>query len=215
MESSLSVLRNQIIYMFFNGPLPDDSKLTHDFFNRVVIDARAEAIQMTYMQTRSHVDEELFTEVPLTVLSNSTGLYASIPKAITLENRKHIRIRGTNENQNSISYYEIISARRMETIKNNVFDNKKPKACVVGNRVKFLSKNILKNVVAEMIVYNPIELAGFNEDAKFPVSGGLVNLMKEIIRKRDLNYYAQGRSDNENNSLPSFQKQAPAENSQQ
>ena len=215
METSLKQLRSEIIYDLFQGPKPDDSKLTNDYFDIKIMDARAQAIEAHYKATRQ-LPPDLFSEFEITISKttspdNNISYWATIPTIINILSDKAFRIRGKGDNPLKIEYWEIIPRSRFTKIRKNIHAGKNPKVARVDDKIFFMMKNDIKVAIGEAIVFDPRQLPNFTETSRFPVSPTMINVIKEIIYKMDFSVIKGGKSDNENDSISPLSKQANQE----
>ena len=197
--------------MIFQGPKPEDSKLTNKFFDALIIDARAQAISIYYKENKQ-LPSELFSEFDIVINKSVTPdknvIYsANIPTIIDVVGDKGLRVRGKGNDPMRVEYWEIIPKNRFSTIRNNVYADKNPKVSRINNTLFFMMKNDIRNAIGEGIVYDPSSLPNFDETAAFPVNSTIINLIKEIIIKLDFGMLAQGVSNDENNSVSPLSKQ--------
>lgn len=204
METSLRVLRSQIINLLFNGPQPDDSQLKTSFFNQLILDARAEAILLNYVQSKQ-LDDELYTSAILDVtkVSNTfgTSYTATLPQLVKLPSNINLKVKGTGNDLNHIVYYELIKKQRIPYYKKNVYSNGDPVCCRTGDKLEIFSKKDIKKIEIEAIIFDPTTIDGFTQDSPFPVNVTTINTIKKIISSLDINMLIRGEKDNANDSL--------------
>jgi len=210
MKVTLMLLRSEITTLLFKGPKPDDSKLNSSFFNQIVLDARANAIEMDFV-TKKEFDPEIFSEYPLTVqnLDNISGekIYTvELPKIVYLKNDLGLRVKGLGNDPNELEYYELVKKTRITTLRKNIYRNKNRPICYrVGNKLTIYSMNAINEIVLECILFDPTILPNFDEKTTdFPVSGNTVNLIKKIVQDLDIKLLKNGTVDEANNSIPPF-----------
>lgn len=215
METSLKQLRSEIIYDLFQGPKPDDSKLTNDYFDIKIMDARAQAIEAHYKAARQ-LPPDLFSEFEIAISKmvspdKNVSYWATIPVLVNIVGDKGFKIRGKGDNPMRIEYWEVIPRNRFSTMRKNVHAGKNPKVARVDDKIFFMMKNDIRAAVIEAIVFDPRQLPNFSETSRFPVSPTMINVIKEIVYKMDFSVIKGGKSDNENDSVSPLSKQANQE----
>lgn len=218
MEITLKRFRSEIITVLFKGPKPDDSKLQNSFFDSLIMNARAQAIDL-YFKENNKLDPELFSSFTIDILkrtvANNISYYCEIPKIVDVGYEKGIRIKGTGDDPFLLNYWEFIPKERFQTMRSNLYASKRPKCARSGNTIYFMMKEEIKAAAVEAILYDPTMLSTFTENSLFPISTAIINITKEILEKTDLKRLKEGNSDNENDSVSPFSKSQPAQNPEQ